>query len=202
MPRFVKVLIVTAACFAATSCGNGSDPASLYQSLRIAPLNATVRTGTAGIFVAIAFAADGTATDVTTSVSWKSSVPTVLSVERIGQFTADSDGSAVISATLGGMTVSAPLTVSDTAPTLLNVSIGLPSIGGNGITVAGLQFQAIAFYDDGSKRDVTHDGIWVSNNVTVSVTDSSGNSVPATVVAVEFYYGLNFDTYKVTHLTA
>jgi hypothetical protein len=81
--------------------------------------------------------------------------------------------------------------VNDNSPNLANVSLSLP--------LPGQPFQAIAHYDDGSIKDVTNNGIWVTTEETVSLVDASGKVTYQTVQSVSFYYGLNYNTYKVTH---
>lgn len=208
-------------CMFTVSCGGGGQeiprsPSYPYVSLHIAPVMASVRTGAiAGIsgagnrFVAVATRADGSADVSLNSVSsvaataWSSSAPNVASIDALGNFTALSPGRTTITATLGPLMASTTLEVSDTAPTLTTVEIypGLPKVGDNG-TTAGIQLQAIAKYDDGSTKNVTSNGAWMSMDVTAAVVDATGMVMYKSTAECEivFVYGLSYNSMRLRHI--
>ena len=121
----------------------------------------------------------------TTATNWTSSNPNVLIVNSSGLITAESGGSATVSATVNGVTgVSALISVSDTAPTVLqkpvnqsvvvgdNAVFSVQALGGNlsyywsyggtpipGATNATLTVNGVAFTQAGTYS------VLVSNNI-------------------------------------
>lgn len=206
------------ACLSASGCG-GHPPDSLqqYKTLQIAPMMASVRTGaTAGIsgagnrFVAVAKRTDDSGnyswdlSSPAASVNWSSSNPNIVSIDSLGRFTALSPGATTISATLDTLSASTTLTVSDVAPMLTAVEMypGLPKIGDNG-TITGIQFQAIAKYDDGSQKDVTAQGVWLSMDVSAATVDATGMVTykSAADCTLLFLYGLSYNRFTLKHLS-
>ena len=207
--------LLVIACAVANCGGNTNNskiaPLQRYQSLTIAPASATVRQGaTVGMsglgnrFVAVGRYADGSAdyswipTTAVASASWNSSVPAVATIDAQGHFETLSSGTTTISATLGSLRASTTLVVSATAPILTAVEMtpGLPQIGNDG-KITGIQYQAIAKYDDGSERDITREGIWISSDITAATIDSSGLLTYKSERScdVVFLYGLSYNRF-------
>lgn len=198
-------------------CGdNGprtSTPTQEYQKLQLAPRDATVGTGTtvaiagfANRFIAVGFRSDG-GTDSSwdllvpaAGTTWKSSNPSIVSIDNQGRFVAASAGLTTISATLGSLSASTTMVVSDTAPTLTAVQMypGLPLLDGHG-NVVGIHFQALASYDDHSEQDVTGNGVWTSSDPASCTVDSSGAVIykSMTNCRISFLYGLSYNTFKI-----
>ena len=217
--RRVRLACLLFVVWSAASCGgrpSSTPPVQQYQSLQIAPISATVRQGaTVGLsgnrFVAVGRRIDGSADFSWNSlaqvaaVSWHSSAPAVATIDAEGRFVTMSSGTTTISSTLGDLTASTTLVVSDTAPLLTAVEMapGLPEFGKDG-TITGIHFQATAKYDDGSEHDITREGLWVSGDITAASVDSSGLVTFKSNASCEvlFLYGLSYNRFTITHAGA
>jgi 6-phosphogluconolactonase (cycloisomerase 2 family) len=151
------------------SLGEVSDSAELsvssasVQQIVVTPLSATIALGTQQDFTAVASLSDGTYQDVTSSASWSSSTPAVSTVNgRLASAVAV--GQSTISATVGQVTGSASLTVSDAVPLSLTVEPANPVIA-KGTEQA---FTARLNLSDGSFQDVTGTATWTSATLGVA----------------------------------
>ncbi|MCS3456727.1 uncharacterized protein YjdB [Aeromonas sp. BIGb0405] len=115
---------------------------------------------------------DGTTVDVTASVSWVSSDPAVATVSLTGLVTAVGPGTATITGTLDGQTVTLVVTVTSATLNQNGLSITTPPL----TLAAGLtaQLAATGSYDDGSNRDVTASVSWSSSDPAVATVSPSG----------------------------
>ena len=140
------------------------------SSIQVIPQNPTPGVGTVQSFMAIGTFSDGTQQDLTTSVSWTSSVPTIAAIASNGLVNCAAAGQSTITATTGSVSGSSLLTVTGT--TLLSVAVNPPSpsvaMGGN------QQFTAIGTFSDGSQQDVTTSVNWSSLSPGVATIASNG----------------------------
>ena len=147
---------------------------SRLTSIRVTPQTASIHQQTNLAFVAIGTFADGNTQDLTTSVLWTSSAPSVATISNqpgtIGQATGLSPGTATITALFGGQLGRATLTVTSATATSLRVSPVATNLEPGGFT----QFKALADFSDGTTRDVTSSVTWTSSNATVAVVTSTG----------------------------
>lgn len=208
--RYLSLAIATAVCALIVSCGSGGEqstanPSSQYNELRIAPLNAEVRTGTRLRFVAVAFKADQTTNSSwerspVASTQWKSSAPDVLSIDANGNFTAQSAGVATITASLGTLTTSTRMFVAESSLDLVRVMIepGLSQFDNSG-KISEQPFQAVAEYQDLSTKAITLEGIWVSSNPTAVAVSQSGIATFKSPgdCSITFFYGLTYNNFRV-----
>ena len=147
-----------AAIATSLSCG-GSSPAAqvvppvnkTVTAVAINPTNVTIPVGGTQQFTAIATYSDSSTSDVTPSVTWSSSNPSVASITASGTgagvATGVAGGSADIMATFGGITSDTTLGVSGGTPTGVALSVINPSIAPG----AKLQVVAVLQYSDGSE---------------------------------------------------
>ncbi len=130
-----------------------------------------------------AYFSDGTKQEVTASSEWSSSNTAAATVGNSGivrgRVSGVAAGTTIISAKYGGMTVTAPVTV--TARTLNNLVITDNTVLTSGNQV---KFTATAGYTDGSTVDVTEDTTWVIDFPNVAILIDSQN-LPGQVVAVD-----------------
>ncbi len=91
-------------------------------SIALSPSPASIQTDESQQFTATAKYSNGSTANVTSTATWKSSNTSVASVDSSGLATGLSAGSTTISATVGGVTGSAPLTVSVASPTAVNIT--------------------------------------------------------------------------------
>ena len=157
------------ASFIQDLAGFGINTHSTLVSIALSPNPATVDLGLTTAFTAIGTYADGTTINITNSVTFASSDPSVASITGQGIATGHGQGSATISASLGGIT-----SAGDSLTVVNPVSIALfpvnPSVDLGGTQ----QFQAIGTFADGASADVTNDVTWASATPGVATIDSHG----------------------------
>lgn len=119
-------------------------------------------------FAATATYSDASTQDVTTSVTWSSSSPSIASISNTspykGRATGLVAGSAVITATMGSVNGSSNLTI--TAATLVSIAI-TPSDFLGGIN-SNYQMTATGTYSDSSTSNITSLVTWSSSNTGVA----------------------------------
>lgn len=143
------------------------------SSVQVLPGSATLQGGQAGQFVARAVYSDGSKSDVTTQATWLSSVPAVATVgATTGIARALTAGSTTLSATFGGKTGVAALSVTVQTKTLSSIAL-FPSNPNLPATQTG-QFLAVGTYSDGSQQDVTLTSQWSSSAPSVATVSASG----------------------------
>ncbi len=176
-PRLASLFtLLSVSLFALVSgCGGASGPSLLPKSLKgvaVTPGDPSITVGATQQLTATASYSDGTTADVTSTAAWSSSAATVASVNSIGMVTADAAGSATISASLGGVTGTDPLSVTAAAPTLSSIAItpASPTLTAG----ATQQFTATATYSDSSTKNVTSSVTWASSATAVATISASG----------------------------
>jgi uncharacterized protein YjdB len=145
-------------------------PARLV-SLAVAPVNPSINIGNTQQFVALGTFSDNTTRDISAVSTFSSASTNVASVvASTGLALGKAQGTSVISASSGGLTGNATLTV---LPATL-VSLGLtPAV--NSLAVgATAQLTALAGYSDGSVVDVTGASTYVSASMAQVAVAASG----------------------------
>ncbi|MGE5207229.1 MAG: beta strand repeat-containing protein [Chlamydiota bacterium] len=139
------------------------------QSLAISPVTASIAKGTTSQFKAIGAFTDGTTQDVTSAVTWSSSMPTVASVAA-GLASGVAPGSTVITATSNAISASATLTVSNATAVSISVTPVNPTL------VVGLfqQFTATGSFSDGTTQDISASVNWAASAPTVAGVNTAG----------------------------
>ncbi len=148
--------------------------------ITVTPSTATLAPGGTAALQAIASYSDGSLVDVTASALWKSSNEGVASVSS-GLVRAIAAGTASITATFGGMTGAATVTVS---PARL---IGIVVVPDTATLPLGSRRQLIArgTYEGGAVRDITNDVTWTTDAPTIaSVSNATGSKGLATPVSI------------------
>jgi len=150
----------------------------------LTPTNASVANGLSNRFVATGVYTDNSVHDITSSVTWSSSVNTVASISNTtgtnGMTTTAAPGSTMISATLGGVSASTALTVTSATLVSIEVTPTNPSIA-NGLSDA---LHATGIYTDNSTHDLTSSVAWSSSVAGVaSVSNLPGSNGLATTVS-------------------
>jgi hypothetical protein len=159
----------------ATSHGvTGSDsltvtPAHLV-SITVTPVDPALAVNFKTQFKAEGLFSDETTEDLTNSVTWTSSDPTVATITNSGLATALHDGFTTITATSHGISGSTILTV--TAATLVSIDVIETEPAVAGFTT---QFLAIGHFSDGTTEDLTNTVTWESSNPDVAmISNESG----------------------------
>lgn len=162
------------------ACGGGSSqevappsaPVPTVVSVAVTPTTASIPTNGVQAFVAVATFSDGSTRDVSATANWTTATAGVATVApTTGVVTGVSSGSSAITASFGGKSSAATVTV--TAASLVSISItpGTATVPINGVQA----FTATAMYNDGSVRDVTSYAVWASGTTSVgTVVQSTG----------------------------
>ncbi len=164
-----------------TGCGGGSGGGTAtLVSLTVLPSDPSIGQGTVEQFVARGNFSDSSNQDLTSSVTWSSSTPSVATISNSagtkGQVTSLGTGTTTITAQLGGMSAFTTLTV-----TLLTLT-SLAVTPANAVVGAGTaqQFSAIGTYSDKSTKNLTASVTWSSSFASVAAISSSGTATAST----------------------
>ena len=157
-------------------------PATLV-SIGVTPANPSIANGLSSQFVATGVYTDNSTQDLTASVAWTSSDPTVVSISNAsashGLATGVSPGSVAITAASGSVSGSTNLTVTPAALVSIALIPANPSIA-NGTQQ---QFAATGTYTDTSTHDLTAVVTWSASDTTVAtISNASGSNGLATSV--------------------
>jgi uncharacterized protein YjdB len=145
-------------------------PARLV-SLAVAPVNPSINIGNTQQFVALGTFSDNTTRDISAVSTFSSASTNVASVVAgTGLALGKAQGTSVISASSGGLTGNATLTV---LPATL-VSLGLTPAANSLAVGATAQLTALAGYSDGSVVDVTGASTYVSASTAQVAVAASG----------------------------
>jgi len=145
-------------------------PQEVIISIAVTPPNAQISLGTTQQYDAVATYADNTTADITSTATWTSSDPTVTTIAAGGLATSTGQGIAVITATQGGVSGTASLTVAP--PALVSIAVSPASVTiASGLTQ---QFTATGTYTDQSTQDLTSTATWSSSNTTIATIVPSG----------------------------
>ncbi len=142
-------------------------------SIAVTPTNKSIASGTTQQFSAIGTFKDNSTQDLTSQVTWASDTPATATINAKGLATGVSTGSSVISATLGKVTGSTPLSVSNAKLT----SIAITPVNQTIAIGTTQQFSAIGTFNDDSTQDLTSQVTWASGTPAVATI------VPTTGVA-------------------
>jgi uncharacterized protein YjdB len=145
--------------------------AATLQSISVVPATPSIALGTTQQFTAIGTYSDLSTADVTTSVTWASSVPATASIGAgTGLAHGQVAGTTQITATLGTV-ASAAVPLKVTAATLKSIAVApaTPSIG----LSATQQFSATGTYSDGTTQDITGNVLWTSSNTSAATINAS-----------------------------
>lgn len=135
--------------------------------LAFMPGSLTLGIRTSGALRVVATFADGSTSDVTSQSTFSSSAPAIASVSSTGVrgvVSGLSAGSALVSASFGGRSVSAPVTVTAAAISTIELTPRTVTISGSGV----VSVRARATYADGSQADVTEQALWSSDDVNIA----------------------------------
>ncbi|MGY3857790.1 beta strand repeat-containing protein [Aeromonas intestinalis] len=141
-------------------------------ALQVIPAVSTIALGTKSQLQAIATFSDGSTQDVSAQALWSSDNPVIASVDSQGQISGNGIGQASITATLGSVSRSVSLTITNAIATSLQIIPPTASLPAG----TKLQFQAIASFSDNSSQDVSDQVSWISSDNSVAVIDQYGEA--------------------------
>lgn len=154
-----------------TACSDAAGPlvspsdAALLHSVTLAPAQATLAAGSHMAITATSVGPDGQAT-TSGSVQWSTSDAEVATVSGSGDVVAVAPGTAVITASVGGASATAPFTIVP-APPAESVSVAPSKVD---VTVGqAVQFSA-SVGDQAAEKGV----VWTSSNADVATVSTDG----------------------------
>lgn len=138
------------------------------SSISVTQATAVLAPTTSVNCVATGTFSDGSTQVITNVVKWTSSEPTVASVSNGGKVTANSGGSATITAQFASVYGDSTITVDPSPVALILISPPTTSIPQQ----TGVAFQAIATFADGNTQDLTAFAFWTSSLPSVATIDT------------------------------
>jgi uncharacterized protein YjdB len=140
------------------------------NSISVGSSGSSVTAGYAIQFSATGNYSDGSTQNLSSSVTWGVSNSTVATISTGGLVTGKSNGSEVVSATLGSISGAANLVVGPPALVSLAVSSANSSVGVGSTD----QFAAIGTYSDGSTQNLTNSATWSVSSTPLATISNSG----------------------------
>lgn len=167
--RNLGTTVITAASGAVSGSVTVTVNAADLASLAIQPGDSTIAPTTSLQFSAIGTFNDGSTHDLTTQATWTSSNTGVAKIgTNSGLAKGLSPGTTTITATVGSISASITLTVSNA--TL--VSISVTPVGRTIAPGTKLSFGATGTFSDSTTQNITRDATWASDNTAVATVGS------------------------------
>ena len=157
-------------------CGSGlsrttppTQPPTV-SSISVTPTSASLSVNGTQQLHATANYSDRSSGDVTATATWASSSPAAATVSNAGLVTAVAPGNATVTASAGGQTGSATITVNAPQRVLTSITVDPPT----GAITAGttLQLKATGTYSDNTTSDLTATASWSSSSTTVATVNA------------------------------
>ena len=163
-----------AAITAVLNAVSGTDTVAVVaptlNSISITPSGASIPLGENQQLFATGTYNDGSKRDLTSSVQWASSDPTILSLSGLGMATADSLGSVTVTATSGTISATNQLQVGTA------VVVSFTVVPASSLLALGAQEQlsALANFSDGTTQDMTASVSWSTADPTIANVNNQG----------------------------
>jgi uncharacterized protein YjdB len=159
--------------------------AAVLVSIQVTPITPSISAGRTQQFIATGTFSDTTTKNLTTQVTWASSDAAVATISNAGGSqgiaTTVAAGTTTISATLGTVSGSTILTVTDAVLVSIDVTPVNPSVA-LGRTQP---FVATGTFSDATTQDLTTQVTWVSGDETIAtISNAAGSQGVATTLAV------------------
>jgi trimeric autotransporter adhesin len=140
------------------------------SSISVAPAGRTIAPGTKQGFTATGTFSDTSTQNISDDVTWASDNNAVATVNGIGTATGIASGTANISASFGGASGSALITVSAATLTSITVSPGTSVLA----PASTLTYSATGTFSDGTTQNVSDIVTWSTSDSTVATISASG----------------------------
>jgi uncharacterized protein YjdB len=163
------MLFFLMACGTGPPSGGAKSADSLSQ-IQITPQSPTLTKGGTLQLTATAVYTSGKRQDVSASVAWKTSTPTVATVDATGKLTAIGVGSAQVSAQYQGVTGTNSVTVNPASLISITVAPNPSSLP----VGESEQLTATGTFSDGSTQDLTASASWTSSQTGIASVNASG----------------------------
>lgn len=166
---FATVLISLLGAFGCAGGGSGTGGGGpKLSSIKVSEVNANPTVGDTDQLTATGQYSDGSAKDLTSSVTWTTSPAGLATVAAGGVLTAQASGQVSVTASMGGVSGSASLTIT---PKLVSIAV-TPATK----TIAAStkqQFVATGTYSDNSTQVITGSVTWTSSNPAVATISAT-----------------------------
>jgi hypothetical protein len=161
---------ITAVLNAVSGMDTVAVVAPTLNSISITPSGASIPLGENQQLFATGTYNDGSKRDLTSSVQWASSDPTILSLSGLGMATADSLGSVTVTATSGTISATNQLQVGTA------VVVSFTVVPTSSLLALGAQEQlsALANFSDGTTQDMTASVSWSTADPTIANVNNQG----------------------------
>ncbi|HEX6493871.1 MAG TPA: Ig-like domain-containing protein [Acidobacteriaceae bacterium] len=164
-----------------SSSGSISGSATLFVSpaalvsISVTPLSLSLPKGVSQQFTAAGIYTDGSTQNITSSVQWTSSDPSVVSISSNGSAEGIATGAAQIIASASGTGISGQSTVTVGPAALVSIAVA-PT---NAAIALGTiqQFAAVGTYTDGSTQDLTGSILWSTSDTGIATISSTGQAM-------------------------
>jgi hypothetical protein len=182
----ILLTITATGCGGSASTTTTSTPApKTLTSISISPAAPTIALGQSQQLTATGLFSDDSKQDMTKTVTWTSTQPSIASISKSGLALSKLVGSTKLTATSGSVAASATLTVGPAVAVSIAVSpqdLSIPK----GMSE---QLSALADFSDGSRKNITDSATWsVSPAGTASVNDAgmlTGRAVGSATVTAD-----------------
>ena len=174
----ITLLISSSGCGGGGNSGSGTTPnptptptptpVVTLTTITVTPANASIVLGTTQQLSATGNYSDGSTKDLTSTVTWTSSTPTIVTIGASGLATSKTQGTVTISAASGSITGSTALTVGPHGLTGIVITPGTATVA-LGLTQ---QFSAQGTFTDGTTYNISV--TWTSTATDVATIDAGG----------------------------
>jgi uncharacterized protein YjdB len=163
--------------------------AANLKSISLQPADGSIAQGTKKQMVAKGTFNDGSTRDISFLVTWSSSNSGIVTIGSGSAIAvANAPGSVTITATLGSVTGSTSLTVTNATISSVFVSPANPSIPTGGQQA----FTATGVFSDSSTQDITGSVTWSSDNTAVATISNTANAVGVSAGAANIKASFSF----------
>ncbi|MGH9513707.1 MAG: beta strand repeat-containing protein [Terriglobales bacterium] len=161
--------VITAAMGSISGTSSLTVGSPLLVSISVNPASPSVGVGLTDQVTATGNYTDGSAQNLSSSVTWSVSNSALATISSGGLLNAISNGSATVTATSGSITGTAPLTITISLVSI-SVTPALPMIAPG----TAQQFRATGTFTDNSTQDITSSVTWNSSDTTKATIITSG----------------------------
>jgi len=170
--RTLGTVTISAAFGGITGSTSLTVNAANVSSITIKPANGSIAQGTKIAFTAIGTYTDGSTHDLTNVVAWSSDTTGVLTIGSTGIGNGVAPGQANVTATLGSLSPSVPVVV--TNATIVSIAVtpanaSLPT-GGRGVMTA------VGTFSDSSTQNLSPYAAWSSDNTPVATVGTNSSN--------------------------
>jgi trimeric autotransporter adhesin len=142
-------------------------------AVNVVPATLSISLGSSSQLRALATLSNGTTQDMTGTVAWNSTQPSVATVNVQGDVTGTGKGAAQVSAAFQGMTASTAVNVGPPALVSIAVSPNQSSLPAG----ESEQLTATGKFTDGSVQNLTQSATWVSSGPAIASVGPNGSAV-------------------------